>query len=102
MKMLVRLAWLATVLGAALLAYVVADHVAGRLAGIAAVVGLLVAPLLVGVGLEHLAQRLGRELHAERVAVYVLPMLAGGCVALSFTSFRPTTMAALARVPERF
>lgn len=95
-------AGVALALAAALLIYVVADHVAGRLAGGFGVAGLFALPLVVGVGCERLALALGREVRAERVALWLTPLLSLAVLALAFSLGRVTTGEALVRAPERY
>lgn len=68
------LAYLVLVLAAAGLLFLVTDRAFGRGLAVLALVGFFGAPFGVGVVVENLAAKVGRELHAEKVAAALAPL----------------------------
>jgi len=102
LKWLALLAYLTIVFAGAFLAFIVPDLELGRVVAVLAVVAFLAVPLGFGVVAENIAEKRGRELHAEKVAAVLAPIWSIAFVVVLCVWLRGPTALALADLPEPF
>ena len=92
--------WLLLVFVGGSLTFLVVDHSVGRTLAWVAVVVFVAVPVGLGVLVESVAERRGREVHAEKVAAGLAPVWSLGLVAILVLVVRGPTGDALASFPE--
>lgn len=93
-------AWLLLVLAGGSLTFLVVDHSVGRSLAWVAIVVFVAVPVGLGVLVESVAEKRGREVHAEKVAAGLAPLWSVGLVAFLVLVFRGPTGDALASFPD--
>jgi len=91
--------WLLLVAVGGSLAFLVVDHALGRTGAWIALLAFVAVPIALGVAAERVAEKRGREVHAEKVAVWLAPLWSLGLVAFLVLVLRGPTGDALTTLP---